>query len=150
MLHYPCICFIKTPRVLYHCCLQSPEVSPSWKDLHQFLLTPNRRDLFFLGGLHSLKLTACPWKLRIHENTSFLLGWPIFRGYVSLPEGIQSSFYTTGYLCQNDQFLGYHLDKPHIDPCVFFDASLQRKHQTVTVATQAEHGTWTPSPRKGN
>ena len=48
----------------------------------------NECDMVFPSSLPSLKLT---WHLKMDGwswNTSFLLGWPIFRGYVSFRERI--------------------------------------------------------------
>ncbi len=41
---------------------------------------------FWSVGLPSLKLTACTWKVMV-GRWNFLLGWPIFRCYVSFSEG---------------------------------------------------------------
>ena len=47
---------------------------------------------FFNGGeLPSLKLTFSPLKMD-GWNTTFLLGWPIFKGYVSFREGMGNGF----------------------------------------------------------
>ena len=39
-----------------------------------------------LDIVHSLKLTVRPWKLMVWILSRFLLGWPIFRAYVSFRE----------------------------------------------------------------
>ena len=46
----------------------------------------------FTRHMHSLKKTACPGKWMV-GNTSFLLGWPIFRGCDSFREGRQFLFH---------------------------------------------------------
>ena len=52
-----------------------------------FQLTCLFSDLQFCLTIPSLKLTARPWKLMRGRRSGFLLGRPLFRGYVSLREG---------------------------------------------------------------
>ena len=64
----------------------------------------------FIGELPSLKLTFSPlemdgWKM------SFLLGWPIFRGYVCFREGISS---ISGWW--SETFVYFHPDPWGNDP----------------------------------
>ena len=60
-----------------------PFWKPSWP---LFLL---RKKAYFLSGLSSLKLTVRTWKLKMDGwKSSFVLGNPVFKGYVSFLSGV--------------------------------------------------------------